>query len=114
MTRKIEREMQRALCDRRNWRKDNTEVAINDAGDSFVYLHGHNIATIANNGDIRLSSCGWETNTTKSRLNAVLDTFLHGVHVWQKDFQWYIGNTGNCSPTAPDADVFFDGYLIHR
>ena len=55
--RKIEREMQRALCDRRNWRKDNTEVAINDAGDSFVYLHGHNIATIANNGDIRLSSC---------------------------------------------------------
>ena len=36
MTRKIEREMQRALCDRRNWRKDNTEVAINEFGDSSL------------------------------------------------------------------------------
>ena len=103
--RKIEREMQRALCDRRNWRKDNTEVAINDHGDSFVYLHGHNIATIANNGDIRLSSCGWQTNTTKSRLNAILDTYLHGASIFQKNFDWYFDDLQT---------PFFDGFLIQR
>ena len=103
--RKIEREMQRALCDRRNWRKDNTEVFNNDHGDQFVYLHGHNIATIAANGDIRLSSCGWQTNTTKSRLNAVLDTYLHGASIFQKNFDWYFDDLQT---------PFFDGFLIQR
>ena len=103
--RKIEREMQKALCDRRNWRKDNTEVAINDHGDSFVYLHGLNIATIANIGDIRVSSCGWQTNTTKSRLNAVLDTYLHGASIFQKDFTWYVDDLST---------PFFDGFHIAR
>ena len=102
--RKIEREMQKALCDRRNWRKDNTEVAINDHGDSFVYLHGHNIATIANNGDIRLSSCGWQTNTTKSRLNAVLDTYLHGASIFQKNFDWYFDCLLYTSPSPRDVE----------
>ena len=64
-------------------------------------------------GDITLSSCGWDTVTTKSRLNAVLDTFLHGFHVWQRNFTWYIGNTGNCG-AYKNADVFFDGYTISR
>ena len=103
--RKIEREMQKALCDRRNWRKDNTEVFNNDHGDQFVYLHGHNIATIANNGDIRLSSCGWQTNTTKSRLNAILDTYLHGASIFQKNFEWFVDDLQT---------PFFDGFLIQR
>ena len=115
--RKIEREMQQAICNLSNgqtWRKSNTEVAKNSEGDTSVYLHGNRIAFVSQFGDITLSSCGWDTPTTKSRLNAILDTFLHGFHVWQRNFTWYIGNTGNCGPTAPDADVFFDGYKITR
>ena len=50
-----------------------------------------------------LSSCGWSTVTTKSRLNAILDVFLDGMSIIQKDFTWYIAG-----------DQFFDGYRITR
>ena len=48
-------------------------------------------------------SCGWQTVTTKSRLNAILDTFFHNVRIVQRQFEWYI-----------DGDSFFDGYTIIR
>ena len=101
--RKIETQMQNALRNRVNWSSANTTVFNDNEGNQFVTLHGNCIASISNFGDIKLSSCGWETVTTKSRLNAILDTFLHGLHVFQKDFQWFIGD-----------DKFFDGYTIHR
>ena len=101
--RKIEKEMQNALRNKVNWSKSNTTVFNVNEGNQFVTLHGNLIATISNFGAIKLSSCGWQTVTTKSRLNAILDTFLHGLSVYQKNFEWYIGG-----------DDFFDGYTIHR
>ena len=101
--RKIETEMQNALRNKVNWSKSNTSVSVDNEGNQFVTLHGNCIATISNFGDIKLSSCGWQTVTTKSRLNAILDTFLHGLSVYQKNFEWFIGG-----------DDFFDGYTIHR
>ena len=101
--RKIESEMQAAIVERRNWSKSNTSVSVDSQGNTFVTLHGNLIASISNFGDIKLSSCGWQTVTTKSRLNAILDTFLSGIGVFQKQFEWYIGD-----------DEFFDGYTIHR
>ena len=104
--RKIEKQMNSAIVDGRNWSKDNTRVEVAKDG-TFVYLHGHNIATIFNNGDIRLSSCGWETVTTKSRLNAILDCFVHNIGIFQRDWQWYITGKDFTEP-------FFDGYVIQR
>ena len=101
--RKIEKEMQNALRNKVNWSKANTSVSVDNEGNQFVTLHGNCIATISNFGDIKLSSCGWQTVTTKSRLNAILDTFLSGIGVYQKNFEWFIGG-----------DDFFDGYTIHR
>ena len=105
--RKIEAQMNAAIAGRRNWAKDNTRVEVNKHGDTFVYLHGHNIATIANNGDMTLSSCGWETVTTKSRLNAILDCFVHNIGIYQKDWVWYITGRDFNEP-------FYDGYQILR
>ena len=101
--RKIEKEMQNALRNKVNWSKANTSVSVDNEGNQFVTLHGNLIAQISNFGDIKLSSCGWQTVTTKSRLNAILDTFLSGIGVYQKNFEWFIGG-----------DDFFDGYTIHR
>ena len=101
--RKIEKEMQSAIANRKNWSKSNTSVSVDNEGTTFVTLHGNLIAQIFNNGDMKLSSCGWQTVTTKSRLNAILDTFLHGLNVFQNNFEWFIGD-----------DKFFDGYTIHR
>ena len=101
--RKIESEMQAAIVERRDWYKANTTVSVDSEGNTDVRLHNNLIATISNNGDLKLSSCGWKTTTTKSRLNAILDCFFHNLGVFQKDFVWYIGN-----------DEFFDGYQIIR
>jgi len=60
-------------------------------GVSRYYLHGHNIAELdRENGDLYLSDCGWQTPTTKDRLNALLD--WAGIdRIYQKRFQWYQG-----------------------
>ena len=104
--RKIEKQMNAAIIGGYNWSKDNTRVHVDKDG-TYVYLHNHNIARIANNGDMQLSSCGWETVTTKSRLNAILDCFVHGVGIIQRDWQWYV--TGRNF-----RESFYDGYQILR
>ena len=102
--RKIEKQMQDAIRNRvEYWNGGNTTVETDKEGNQFVTLHGNLIAQISNFGDIKLSSCGWQTVTTKSRLNAILDTFLSGIGVYQKDFIWYINDR-----------EFFDGYTITR
>ena len=105
--RKIEAQMNAAIAGQRNWSKDNTRVEVDKHGDTYVYLHGHNIARIANNWDMQLSSCGWETVTTKSRLNAILDCFVHNISIYQRDWQWYISGRDFTEP-------LFDGYQILR
>ena len=101
--RKIEKQMQDAIRNKVNWSSGNTTVFNDNEGNQFVTLHGNLIAQISNFGDIKLSSCGWQTVTTKSRLNAILDTFLSGIGGYQKDFVWYINDR-----------EFFDGYTITR
>ena len=105
MTRKIERQMQAAIATRTDWRKSNTSVSVDSEGFTSVRLHGNRIAEIDPNGDIILSSCGWDTPTTKSRLNAILDVFISGCHIFQKDFTWYVGDLNT---------PFFDGFRIAR
>ena len=95
--------MNQAIRTGNNFSSSNTTVKHFD-GDAEVYLHGNHIATYFHDKrKLQIFDGGWQSNTTKSRLNAILDTFLHGLQVFQKDFQWFIGD-----------DKFFDGYTIHR
>ena len=69
-------------------------------------LHGNCIAwfdTASN--DFNISSAGWETVTTKSRLNAILEEFASGCRVIQKDFQWFLSDFGTLKP-------FVDGMKV--
>ena len=86
--------MNRALVTKNNWAGSNTSVSYNDSTNcSSVYLHGHNIATLDHNTKaLKLSSCGYETVTTKSRLNAILEEVRYGCRVFQKNFDWYFSN----------------------
>ena len=90
--RKIEKQMNFALSNRSNWSKDNTRVEYNsNTNCSSVYLHGHQIATFDHNlKAVKLSSCGYTTNTTKSRLNAILDEVKYGCKVFQKNWNWFV------------------------
>ena len=65
-----------------------------------VLLHGNTIATIYPSiNRIKLSDCGYETNTTKSRLNVLFECFTDACGVHQKNHIWFQGNTewdGDC------------------
>ena len=90
--RKIEQQMNSALLRRANWAGSNTTVQYNEFTDcASILLHGHQIATLDyNTNSLKLSSCGWQTVTTKSRLNALLSEFMYGCKVFQKNFDWYL------------------------
>ena len=81
--------MNKAITDGIDWTSANTSVFT--TGDlSSVYLHGNLIAEIDSNG-IKLYDGGYQTATTKSRLNAILSEHgIAGEGVFQKNFEWFI------------------------
>ena len=85
--RKIEQQMNTAITREVDWKKDNTEV-VNIDGISYVYLYGHKIAEIGDTW-MRIFDGGHQTNTTKSRLNALLSAHgIGGEGVFQKNYDW--------------------------
>ena len=89
--RKIETLMNAAISENKEyWSNANTSVETID-GVSYVRLHGNLIAEVDDNG-IKLYDGGWQSNTTKSRLNALCDEFAFGHGVFQKNWQWFISD----------------------
>ena len=87
--RKIETQMNNAISEGTDWKTANTRVETVD-GVSSVYLHNNLIAEV-DDDSMKLYDGGWQSNTTKSRLNAILSE--HGVTgegVFQKNFEWFI------------------------
>ena len=80
----IEKNMNAAIRNRNeHWQSANTLVesfycSATDRVGSIVKLHGNKIAEVYANS-IVLFDGGWQTNTTKSRLNALLDEFTPGL-----------------------------------
>ena len=96
-----------ALSNKGNWKGSNTEVEFNsNTNCSSVYLHGHQIATLDHSTNaLKLSSCGYETVTTKSRLNAILEEVKYGCKVFQKNFDWFVRYNNQ-------TQSFFDGMIL--
>ena len=89
--RKVEMQMNTAIRNRVNWSGGNTTVMIDpeNADQATVYLHGNRIAQVCSEF-VAIFDGGWQTVTTKSRLNALLDEFRPHVGVVQKNFNWFI------------------------
>ena len=82
--------MNAAIRERRNWAGSNTTVMINDNNNKArVYLHGNLIAEVCDEF-VAIFDGGWQSVTTKSRLNALLDEFRPHVGVVQRNFNWFI------------------------
>ena len=105
--RKIERQMNFALSNKGNWAGSNTSVSYNDSTNcSSVYLHGHQIATLDHSTNaLKIDSCGYQTVTTKSRLNAILQEVKGGCRVFQKQWDW-------CVSYNNQTQSFWDGMIL--
>jgi len=103
--RKIETLMNKAIANGNDWSRDNTRVE--SFGDiAHVYLHGNLISRIGE-GWIQLFDGGWQSKTTKSRLNAILEANgLPGEYVFQRNYQWFVNYNGSPIP-------FFSGMRMN-
>ena len=99
--RKVEQQMNEAILNRKDFFKGNTSVEnyITETGarEAVVKLHGNHIATVGDT--LQICDAGWQTVTTKSRLNALCNEFAEGCYVFQKNFGWFLGDAdGNVLP----------------
>lgn len=103
--RKIEKQIIDAIRNNKDLKVANSEV-ISYTNSSDVYLHGNLIARIGETW-MELFDCGYQTATTKSRLNALLSAFgMEGEYIFQKNFQWFINYNGAAIP-------FFNGMRLN-
>ena len=114
--RKIEKQMCAAVQSNKNWQSGNTSVHFDpETGVSIVRLHGNKIAEI-DDTSMTIFDGGWQTNTTKSRLNALCDEFcIAGEGVFQKDFKWFVRKFVAQSPVTGkvfNVEDFQNGYVF--
>ena len=75
-----------AFMNAEKFKRDNTEVEVFE-NVTVLKLFGNNIAWLFNDPErtLTISNAGWDTNTTKERLNGI-----PGVHITQKNWQWHL------------------------
>ena len=101
--------MNRAIVNKNDWSNSNTKVDYNsNTNCSTVVLHRTAIATYDhNNQALKLNTGGYTSNTTKSRLNAILDELMYGAKVFQKQFDWYLSYNNQTVD-------FWDGMILSQ
>ena len=114
--------MNNAIRKRQNFSNGNTRVATgsffnNDVycEESKVFLHGNHIATYDHvTKELALFDGGWQSNTTKSRLNALCYEFATGFGVFQKNWDWFVSdfNQKNVIDFFNGVTVYSDGVFI--
>lgn len=84
-----------------------------------VKLHGNEIAAIRPiEGTLWVSDCGWQTVTTKSRLNALIGALTRHSGITQRNHQW-LQMQGQAAYEWKGHDVFpihldADNYLLRQ
>lgn len=88
----ITRESVTAFLNGNKFNKSNMSVEVKPNVTILKY-QGNSIAFKYNDpkNTISITNCGWESNTTKERLNGVI--YLSGLNIdriYQKNWQWYL------------------------
>ena len=105
--------MNRAIVNKNDWSNSNTFVEYNsNTNCSTVVLHRTAIATYDHNTNaLKLNSGGYTTNTTKSRLNAILQGIIGCASVYQRNWNWFL-NYNNVTHNFNDGMILCNGEVI--
>ncbi len=99
-----------------DWKSGNTKVVnfFNDSEECVVtsiFLHDNLIAEVTDT-DMTIFDGGWQTNTTKSRLNALCTEFcIAGEGVFQKNFDWFISKFDTTTNSMTNI-LFTNGFVF--
>ena len=86
---------------------NNTWLGYDEPSQSFLYkLHNTVIVKINSDGTYTLNSGGWQTVTTKERINRF--SHVMGGSITQRDYQWFWN-----SDCYPEVIPFKDGMRVH-
>ena len=120
--RKLETNMNNAIRSKKNFSNSNTTVQTTSFFDNDVYceeskvfLHGNHIATYNHvTKELSLFDGGWQTVTTKSRLNALCYELATGFSVFQKNWDWFVSDFQNTIVDFTDGiTVNYNGCFIN-
>lgn len=93
---------------RRDPKRRNTFLYVNELGETVVRFHQTDIVRIHEDGSVLLNSGGFRTATTKSRMN---DYLPPGVSLFQKDGEWYIRHSNKLlTPYEDRMTVYGDNH----
>jgi len=87
MARKITQEAVNAFLNAQRFNKANMQIEVTP-NETIMRLHDNPIAYKYPEGKICIQNCGWFSNTTKERLNAI-----PGVRISQIAGVWYLNNS---------------------
>lgn len=79
---------------------NNTYARILDDGAVAIRLHNTDVVTIHPDNTVTLRTGGWQTSTTKDRINQ-----YSPVRVYQRKYEWYITLNGKEYP-------FMEGMVV--
>lgn len=83
--------------------RDSVDISSNE---KCVYLWGHCIFTLDKENNIKFSFRGWQTSTTKGRINALLSAFSScSAGIYQKNYQLVFSSSAGEFPI--DSDKFY-------
>ncbi len=89
---------------------NNTFEITYENGDRAIRLHYTDVVTTHPDGSYTLDSGGWDTVTTKQRMNQ-----YSNASVWQEGYTWYAQSTGYPAQKFYDGMKFdFNGKLIPK
>ena len=88
--RRITEQSIKAFANGQNFKKSNMKVR-NVNGIRKLYLFDNLIAEMKGN-KLKIYDGGFQSVTTKERLNGLLYEYSLNKFIFQKDFDWYIGN----------------------
>tara|TARA_Y100000004_G_scaffold90317_1_gene101272 strand:- start:806 stop:1135 length:330 start_codon:yes stop_codon:yes gene_type:complete len=107
--RQITKDSINAFMNAKTFKRQNMEVKVLP-NVTILYLHNNAIAYKYNDPErtLTITNCGWFSNTTKERLNA-----LPNVHIQQKNFVWYLnGKEWNGEKTDIDQKQFLHKWQL--
>ena len=90
---------------------NNTYLERRANSDIAVKLHRTDVLTYHADGSVTLNSGGWQTYTTKARMNAYLP---YGYRVYQRCFAWYVWNYRAEHTRSNGRIDYFDGLTLQE
>jgi hypothetical protein len=96
----------------KSMKKIGYETVIRRIDDFKIGIRYHNtdIIIVEPTNIIYLNNGGWDTPTTKDRLNQFLRCL--GVHIYQKNYEWFISGENGTFPYQNGIEIHPGGYMV--